>query len=153
MAKEIERKYLIDPSIVLPPADREFNITQVYLMVTPDIEVRVREKNYSYYCTVKVGNGLVREEYEVGINILEFNRLGTGKPYLTKVRRRYGAWEVDVYEKPHTGLIIAEIELLEASAEVEIPLFLKPYIIREVTGESQYANKNLCTLDFQPPLY
>lgn len=51
-------------------------------------------------------------------------------------RRR---WEIDVFQSPNSGLVLAEIEL-QIKNEL---LWLPPWIDREVTGEPQYYNANM----------
>ncbi len=48
-------------------------------------------------------------------------------------------WEIDVFEKPNNGLMLAEIELESENEEI----FLPEWIEREVTGEPQYYNANM----------
>jgi CYTH domain-containing protein len=50
-------------------------------------------------------------------------------------------WVVDRFEG--RDLVLAEIELDSASRKVEIPAWLKPYVVRDVTGDRHYENVNL----------
>ncbi len=69
--KEIERKYLLYPSIDtflknIPHSCQ--NITQFYTKVTPTRSVRFRKIDGKYYKTVKKGQGGIREEVEKEIS-------------------------------------------------------------------------------------
>jgi CYTH domain-containing protein len=48
-------------------------------------------------------------------------------------------WEIDVYEGAHLGLVVAEIELKNASDEFPLPV----WVGREITGEQSYSNQIL----------
>ena len=48
-------------------------------------------------------------------------------------------WEVDVFHGRHEGLVLAEVELDDAGAQVEIP----PFAGEEVTGVTAYYNSVL----------
>jgi CYTH domain-containing protein len=39
--------------------------------------------------------------------------------------------------------VLAEVELPAANVTVELPTWLHPYVVREVTGEPAYENRNL----------
>lgn len=40
-------------------------------------------------------------------------------------------------------LVLAEVELPSEETAVEVPGWLKPYLVREVTDEAEYVNLNL----------
>ena len=48
-------------------------------------------------------------------------------------------WEVDVFMKENSGLVIAEIELLSEDETIVLP----PWVGEEVTGDPRYYNANL----------
>jgi CYTH domain-containing protein len=50
-------------------------------------------------------------------------------------------WEIDDFTDRE--LVLAEVELRDTSLEPEIPTWLKPFLVREVTGEPEYVNANL----------
>lgn len=149
--KEIERKYLLSavpPEAATAPSKR---IMQGYLPGEKLIE-RVRKSiapdgAVTCFRTVKLGAGLVRVEVEEETPEPLFRKLWP----LTKGRRvskrrhlvRVGerTWEIDVFLD--RGLVLAEIELASAEEEVVIPLWLAPYVVREVTDESEYVNARL----------
>ena len=49
-------------------------------------------------------------------------------------------WEVDEFHGHLEGLVVAEVELDDENAAVEMP----PFVGREVTGDERYYNSNLC---------
>jgi CYTH domain-containing protein len=58
-----------------------------------------------------------------------------------KVREGDRVWEVD--EFLDRDLVLAEVELPSVDATVELPDWLRPHVVREVTSESEYKNENL----------
>jgi CYTH domain-containing protein len=98
---------------------------------------------------VKVGTGRVRAEYEEEISAVEFARLWPLTESARLRKRRYrvpeGAltWEIDEFlDRP---LVLAEIELPTEDTEVAVPEWLEPELVREVTGELEYANESLAS--------
>jgi CYTH domain-containing protein len=56
---------------------------------------------------------------------------------------RHGAltWEID--EFTDRDLVLAEVELRNAAEQPDLPDWLAPLVVREVTGEPEYVNANL----------
>ncbi len=149
--QEIERKYLLTglpPEAEAAPAKV---IDQGYLPGQKLIE-RVRrvvaaDGTVKCFRTVKAGAGLVRVEIEEETPLELFRKLWPltrGK----RVRKRRhmvpdGAhtWEIDVFLD--RTLFLAEIELSSAEEVVEVPAWLAPYVVREVTTESGLVNARL----------
>ena len=50
-----------------------------------------------------------------------------------------GRWELDVFEGANNGLVIAEIELVDADEEIELP----EWVGAEVSDDPKYYNLNL----------
>jgi CYTH domain-containing protein len=149
-AVEIERKYLLSgmpPRLPRAPVAR---LAQGYLPGTRLVE-RVRmveeEGRRRYFRTVKVGTGLVRRELEEETTAQVFEALWplTEGRRLTKRRHAVpdGAlvWEID--EFTDRALVLAEVELPSADAEVRLPAWLAPVVEKEVTGDPAYLNLNL----------
>jgi adenylate cyclase len=144
---EIERKYLLDR---LPPDLGDGKaIEQGYLAIGEDgVEVRVRRYGDEWTLTVKSGPAHQRTEEELDIGEARFEALWplTEGRRIVKTRHRIDlddglVVEVDVYGGAHEGLAVAEIEFPdeEASDRFQAP----PWLGREVTGESAYANQQL----------
>jgi len=157
MGTEIERKFLVDDKKidlgeVLPDPASVTDINQAYIVVQPDVSVRVRTYcNWPYrripYAEigVKIGSGPIRKEYEQKIDFVEARELLEKYPSVQKTRyifhiensERY--WEVDRFHGEHEGLWIAEIELGSLDEEIELP----DWIGEEVTYNAEYYNCNL----------
>jgi CYTH domain-containing protein len=100
-----------------------------------------------YFRTVKLGSGVTRIEVEEGCTRELFDALWPLTRERRVRKRRYrvpdGAlvWEVDEFtDRP---LVVAEVELPAADAAAEVPGWLAPYVVREVTDEGEYVNANL----------
>lgn len=147
MAKEIERKYLVVSDSYRRMACGSRKILQAYLNRDPRATVRVRIADDWAYLTVKGRNeGAVRDEWEYEIPVEDarqmIERCASGT-VIEKTRwlvdfggRR---WEVDEFGGLRSGLVVAEVELSSAEAEVELP----PFVGEEVTGDARYYNSSL----------
>jgi CHAD domain-containing protein/CYTH domain-containing protein len=147
---EVERKYLLNR---LPPATTDapsVEIEQGYLPGERLIE-RLRRIHagggVELVRTVKEGSGLVRLEVEEPVTPEVFDGLWplTEGRRLRKRRYRVPAgdltWEIDQFLD--RDLVLAEVELPTAEAQVPIPDWLHPWIEREVTEDPGYGNLEL----------
>jgi adenylate cyclase len=154
---EIERKFLLDE---LPPRTSDIEPTEInqgYLAITDDIEVRVRRRAGKHLLTVKGGRGEVRTEITIPVSPDQFDSLWA----LTEGRRiSKHRWvlphesepqlevEVDRFEEPQHGLLIAEVEFTSQEAS---RAFVPPdWFGREVTGDDRYRNAALAS-EPRPP--
>ena len=146
MAKEIERKFLIDISGVESIGSGS-RIKQGYISTTDNTAVRIRVSGAAAYLTLKGENqGATRPEFEYEIPVEDANEiikeLCSG-PVIDKTRYlvEYGShtWEIDVFHGDNDGLIVAEVELESETEEVDLP----KWVINEVTGEVKYYNTSL----------
>ena len=168
MKKEIERRFVLK-NIPIPIGGISIseiqNINQYYYLVD-NIWHRIRKIESSitedkYLHTIKTyENGITFEE-EKYLNFSDFKELITeinnGKyktRFLYKTRyiiptktqadfdgkNEIIKWEIDVF---NFNLIIAEVEIPEMSFDLLIPSFLQKQIIYEVTGISEFSNRNL----------
>lgn len=145
MAKEIERKFLVDQK-KWNNAGKPVKMKQAYLMIDGHKVVRVRIAGEKAYLTIK-GNlsGITRDEFEYEIPVadaLQMMNLRIGA-IVEKTRYIYEfdgkKWEIDLFEGENSGLIVAEIEL-----ENETDAFSKPaWILEEVSTDDRYFNFNL----------
>jgi adenylate cyclase len=150
MAKEIERKFLID-SEMWGKKGTPIEIVQAYLVILSDLVVRVRIIGDKAFLTIK-GNsqGITRDEFEYPIPINDALVLleMSGKSRVEKTRYiqqiNGKKWEVDVFKGNNSGLIIAEIELDSESEKVEIP----EWATEEVSNDLRYFNFNLAQKPF-----
>lgn len=127
--EEIERRFVveeIDQDIYTCPATL---IQQSYLR--PGVRVRIYNGERAEL-TRKEGTGLVRTEFNdpLDVNTARTLMLATDL-HLQKTRYRRGRWEVDVFDGPLTGLIVAEIELTSPDEVVTLPSWIRK--AREVT--------------------
>jgi CYTH domain-containing protein/CHAD domain-containing protein len=147
---EIERKYLLS---TLPPAAEDARwqeIRQGYLPGKVIVE-RLRhvrdDAGERWYRTVKTGRGVARVELEEEIDPALFDALWPLTQGRRLEKRRYlvpegeFTWEVDAFtDRP---LVLAEVELPNEALEPAIPHWLRPFMLREVTGEPEYLNSTL----------
>jgi adenylate cyclase len=148
---EIERKYLLRELPKFPRPETVLEIDQGYV---PGVNVleRVRRQrsekdDVRYFRTVKLGRGVERLEFEDETDQRLFDHLWPLTEGKRLKKRRYvvkngtDLWEIDEFlDRP---LVLAELELARADATVEIPDWLKPALVREVTDEPQYTNRSL----------
>lgn len=153
MAKEIERKFLVDlKKLACSGAKRiaRHKITQGYLYDRP-VTVRIRISDQLGFLTVKTkAVRLTRGEYEYRIPIRDAKSLiKQCNKVVEKIRivTKYGGklWEVDVFTGDNKGLVVAEIELKSENEKFVIPPFCK----KEVTFDKKYLNSNLVKRPFK----
>lgn len=143
---EIEKKYLIRN---LPEHLEQYPVRvliQGYLNTDP--VVRVRQDNNTYYLTYKGSGMLAREEYNLPLDHKSFTHLlhkadGTiinKKRYCIPYKDTYTI-ELDIFDKPYEGLILAEVEFTSIQ---EAENFDPPnWFDREVTYDPKYHNSTL----------
>lgn len=147
MAKEIERKFLVDNSDFISAAESQTHIRQTYISTDPDATVRIRIRDDRAFLTIKGRNsGAVRDEWEYPIPIADAEEMAErlcGGFTIDKTRYIVDfhgwKWEIDIFHGHHEGLILAEIEMSSADANPPLPPFLGP----EVTGDPRYYNSTL----------
>lgn len=152
---EIERKWKIEDQLSVPHNHtKEYWIQQMYLIVSPEYEMRMRrsENQLTHECectlTIKGGSDMVREEYEHVIPESVFlSYFNTGVyPSISKIRRIFGdGLCVDFYLNGF-NLIFAEKEFdtVEEANAYALPEWMKNAL--DVTSEVQYKNRNLAKL-------
>jgi CYTH domain-containing protein len=100
-----------------------------------------------YYRCVKAGTGLERLELEEETTKELFEALWPLTEGKRVAKRRYHrtegglTWDVDQFRD--RDLVLAEVEVPATRRRVQLPAWLKPVVIREVTGEAEYVNVNL----------
>jgi adenylate cyclase len=153
MAREIERKFLVANDDWRGAVVDVQRLEQFYLFARPDASMRVRIRDgASARLTIKTGSGTDRGEFEYDIPLEDAETLRESRIGNLVEKTRHvvplGAWrvEVDVFEGALAGLVMAEIELDDATDAPPLPAFLG----REVTGDPRYLNARLA-LDGLPP--
>jgi adenylate cyclase len=147
MPHEIERQYLVASESWRAHTSSTTEVTQGYLSIDPDRTVRVRIRHgYPAKLTIKGrNNGPVRTEFEFEIPVNEARQL-LGlciQPLIHKTRHlvehRGFTWEIDVFDGANQGLVLAEVELEDASISPPLP----DWIGRDVTNDPRFYNSNL----------
>ncbi|HET6680221.1 MAG TPA: CHAD domain-containing protein [Gemmatimonadaceae bacterium] len=150
--REIERKYLLSGIPAIAQEHQAMEIEQGYLPGARVVERvrRVRGADAERYVrTIKGGLGLSRIEVEDEIDERLFRALWKLTVGRRVKKRRYVvpegdlSWELDLFSD--RDLVLAEVELPHEDTAVELPEWLAPYVVREVTGEAAYANVTLAT--------
>jgi len=142
---EIERKFLVEK---LPENLEKYttlHIEQAYLCTDP--VVRVRKQDDEYLLTYKGRGKMVREEHNLPLHKEAYEHLREKADGNIIAKRRtyipYGAYliELDVFEDPFKGLMLAEVEF---GTELEAVAFVPPnWLGRDVTFEEEYHNSYL----------
>ncbi len=148
MAQEIERKYLVLDNSFKHEAFSKSHIQQGYICSERGRTVRVRIRDSRAYITIKgpsTNNGLSRYEFEQEIPLADAEQLmqlcepGIIDKTRWLVKSGDHTFEVDEFHGENDGLIVAEVELRDATDVVEIPHFIG----KEVTGDRRYYNSQL----------
>ena len=145
MGIEIERKFKVHGDRWRAPADGE-RISQGYIPAEK-AQIRVRLKGSSAYLTIKSRDlGISRAEFEYAIPVRDAEELLESfarKPFIEKTRYNVTVggrvWEIDEFHGAYAGMVIAEVELESADAEVELP----DWVSEEVTGDIRFTNEYL----------
>ncbi len=147
---EIERKYLLDALPAVCQTATSVLIEQGWL---PGKKVRERLRRVRgrdgerFVRTVKLGSGVKRAEFEEPVSRPVFEQLWPLTEGCRVIKRRYKipagelTWEID--EFLDRDLVLAEIELPHVDTEVELPDWLAPALVREVTDEDEFTNLRL----------
>lgn len=147
---EIERKYLLRAAPPMLDGRPFAKIDQGYLP-GERLHERVRRKTTEtgtvHLRTIKLGSGISRIEIEEACTTKVFAKLWTLTSGKRVRKHRYEVpeadltWEIDVFLDRE--LVLAEVELPSLDRVPEIPAWLAPYVIREVTDEPAYLNLTL----------
>lgn len=147
VAKEIERKFLVDGDAWRDGAGKSTAIRQFYLAATDERSVRLRIRDgVSAVLTLKFGRQVrERDEFEYAVPIEEAEEMlsfAIGQVIEKTrhhVRHNGRLYEVDVFAGALAGLVVAELETADDVAPAELPSWLG----REVTGVTGYYNASL----------
>jgi adenylate cyclase len=160
MALEIERKFLVITDEWRKGNPRGARFCQGYLaqgtLTAQRATVRVRRAGDRACVTIKGRRrGIERPEFEylIPVNDAEELLAMCSKPLIEKTRYSVNhgkhCWSVDVFSGVNKGLVLAEIELMNADEAFERPDWLG----REVTQEPRYHNSmlNISPIDLHDP--
>lgn len=147
MSQEIERKFLVKKAPEILPARSFETITQGYLHIDDNSEIRLRQKGKEHFQTIKIGKGKNRKEIEITLTKEQFDVLWPLTERKRVIKTRYYIpfngyiLEWDIYCEALWGLMTVEVEFKsEEEAEKFIPL---EWFSEEVTYDENYKNKNL----------
>ena len=146
MAKEIERKFIVDPA-KLPNDLIGIDYQQGYLSINDSGVTRIRIINDKAVLTIKSKTvEISRDEFEYDIpykDALRLINLSQGEViHKTRSVIEYEnkTWEVDEFHGKNKGLWLAEIVLTDEQED-----FIKPnWAMEEVSKEKKYYNSYLC---------
>lgn len=163
MALEIERKFLVLDDSYKREAFSSSHIRQGYICSGHGRTVRIRMKETCQddgstllraYLTIKgpsQDGGLSRYEFEQEIPISDAEQMLTFCESAIIDKRRWlvksdsHTFEVDEFFGDNEGLVMAEVELSDASETPVIPHFIG----KEVTGDRRYYNGHLSRNPFR----
>jgi CHAD domain-containing protein/CYTH domain-containing protein len=149
---EIERKFLLKrmPAIGGLEHVELLEIDQGYIpgeRLAERVRRTRRGTEVKYFRTVKLGKGISRTELEEETSESIFRRLWPLTRGHRVRKRRYRikdggfTWEVDRFRDRR--LVLCEVELPTEDTHAEPPRWLRREIVRDVTGEDEFANINL----------
>ncbi|MBQ8176242.1 MAG: hypothetical protein IJ035_04280 [Oscillospiraceae bacterium] len=150
---EIERRWLVKLPNCLDKYESHY-IEQAYLEPANGFQGRIRrwDNKFIYTEKARTGSNMSRIENEREITETEYAELQQHTILNVIKKRRYiipvGTlkFELDVFENAvETGYGIMEAELPEETAAVELPAFVE--IVREVTEDSYYTNRNFASME------
>lgn len=147
MGTEIERKYLVTDDSYRQFESRSYRITQGYISRRKEATVRVRTYGRHGFITVKSAtNGIERREWEYEIPLGEAQEMLATvceRGIIDKTRHivEYEGfrWEIDEFHGSLAPLVLAEVELPDASVCPPLP----PFIGQDVSDDPAYFNSNL----------
>jgi CYTH domain-containing protein len=152
MAKEIERKFLVQGEAWRAAVESSALIVQFYLAISSERSIRIRIKDgRTARLTLKFGsNTRIRDEFEYPVPLdeaREMMQFATGaliRKTRHCVRHQGYLYEIDVFNGDLDGLIVAELETADTVDDGRLPGWLG----REVTGEIRYSNASLALNGF-----
>lgn len=155
---EIERKYLLSS---VPPTATAVVPTLIEQGWLPGAALRERLRRSTApdgtvvcWRNVKLGPAQARIEIDEGTSRALFDAMWplTADARVRKqrhvVRDASHVWEIDVFLDRE--LVLAEVELSGLDDVAELPEWLAPYVVRDVTGEPAYFNSVLARAESSP---
>jgi len=155
---EIERKFLLKDVPVFPNGQNAdgtsidvLNIHQIYLEENKVTRYRMTQykdgKIVCHKCNKRELSHGVFEELEEEITKELFDEKSEILPHREIVKTRYvykeGGlnWEIDDYHM--MKVVTLEVELDDIEQKISIPEHIKPWLIKELTGEREFSNYSL----------
>jgi len=148
MSMEIERKFLVAELPDLSGTQKAV-VRQGYLTSPDDsTELRLRQKNESYFLTLKGGGSLARVEREAEISAEQFETFWPETKGRRVEKERYTGhlpdghiFELDVFSGDLAPLRLVEVEF---ATEAEALSYIPPtWFGADVTEDKRYKNKTM----------
>jgi CYTH domain-containing protein len=150
MAKEIERKFLLDKPIPWELGNQR-RIKQGYIFVSKNKQMRVRVIDHQAYFCLKYTKNKTRDEYEYEIPLIDGLEMMSKCNFVVEKIRNIiqpigSQYIIDVDSYPN-GLVVAEVEF---KTEEDCDNF-KPFdwFGEEITGNKEYSNITLAKQKLQ----
>ena len=153
---EIERKFLISEENLPKNLDSypHHKLEQGYLSTAP--VVRIRKEDENYYLTYKSKGLMTREEYNLPLTKESYEHMRPKADGILISKTRYlipfktYTIELDVFDAPYEGLILAEVEFPDESSANS---FTAPdWFGEDVTFSKIYHNSTLSAGKTQEPI-
>ena len=149
---EIERKFLVASNAWRSSCTGVCLLRQGYIAIDAGNTVRIRTEGDRAWLTIKgEQRGLQRAEfeYDVATDDADMLMLLCRERLVEKTRHLvpHGdlVFEVDEFHGENEGLVLAELELPDASLNVNLPI----WIGREVSDDPRYSNASLSVAPFR----
>ena len=147
MPLEIERRFLVTGSGWRAHAGEPQHLRQGYLASSEEgftVRVRLRADGKAWLTLKAPAEGIARHEFEYELPSADSEALWTLAPHrLIKTRFALslpgGDWVVDCFEGGNAPLVLAEVELQDASDTFDRPAWCG----QEVTGDGRWSNAAL----------
>jgi len=144
MAKEIEKKFLLNNAQWRDSIQQSRQFIQGYLVGSKKASIRVRLEGEKAFINIKSATlAITRDEYEYEIPLSEAKEMLDKlceKPLINKIRHDVvyadKKWEIDEFQEENAGLIVAEIELSTIDENFEMP----DWVGQEVSDDTRYYN-------------
>ncbi len=141
---EIERKFIVS-GLNLEDLEGYPSVSMEQYYLAGCLGVRIRRIGDRFTLTVKGPGAPARIEVEKEISAEEYTSLlGLCDRGLRKIRYRVCSWEIDLFQDPLAGLIIAELELKDEKEEVR-PFPFPNARLKEVTQDPGFTNQSLAS--------
>ena len=150
---EEERKYMVELTGELPECI-ESEITQTYLVADPDCEVRLRRRSWHgeivnvHKTKKRVSPTEVLETERQVSNALYESLLQQADPYRSTIHKKLRSFiwkgqyfELDIFQKPVSDLMILETKGVASDESVKFPPFVR--VIEDITGNKKFYNYNI----------
>lgn len=147
MPLEIERKFLVTDNSWQAASTLKGHIRQGFIKTASNTVARIRTMNDKAWLTIKGEPSpdapTTRAEFEYPIPHADAQTMlstlcdgGTVEKTRHLVEHAGRIWEVDVFAGANKGLVVAEVEIPTADAEVILP----PWAGAEVSTDTAYTN-------------